>query len=172
MAGPVAKTPNFTPGSLVACQWGKKCKYVMVAPMIAPIICARIYSGTSPHGKSPLNASPNVTAGFKCAPLNCPTAYTLMATPNPHPNVMTIQPALYANDFFKFTLAQTPAPKIMSNAVPTTSPINAFMHHPSFQLDFALNHDEPTSSIAFHTRRACTTIDFRACTGLFSSFTL
>ncbi len=45
---------------------------------------------------SPITAKPSVTAGLRCAPLNCPTAKTATMTPMPQPNVMTIQPAFSA----------------------------------------------------------------------------
>ena len=37
-------------------------------------------------------AKPRVMAGFKCAPLMRPTAYTPIATASAQPVVMTIQP--------------------------------------------------------------------------------
>src|SRR2546430_2802872 len=67
----------------------------MVAPSHAPSSCAATYTGTLAHANLPMEARPMVTAGFKCAPLKLPTAYTATATPNAQPAVMTIHPAFW-----------------------------------------------------------------------------
>ena len=43
-----------------------------------------------------MTAKPSVTAGFRCAPLNCPTANTPAITPIAQPKVITIQPLFCA----------------------------------------------------------------------------
>src|SRR2546421_6270538 len=62
-----------------------------------------------------------VTAGFKCAPLNAPTAYTATATPNAHPAVMTIHPLFWPLVLLSTTLATTPSPRMINSMVPSTS---------------------------------------------------
>ena len=65
IAGPVANTANFAPGSGVTAQCGKYESQTRMAPRNAPIICAAIYPGTSAQGKLPIAASPIVTAGLR-----------------------------------------------------------------------------------------------------------
>ena len=60
--------------------------------MNAPTNSPAKYAGTSLHSVLPAIANPSVTAGFRCAPLNCPTTKTAVITAMPHPNVITIQP--------------------------------------------------------------------------------
>src|SRR5699024_10289139 len=90
--------------------------------MIAPIICATIYMGTSAHGNSRIAAKPNVTAGFKWASLIFPTAYTPRETASPHAIVMSTQPPFSASDLFISAPATTPPPKIIKIIVPINSP--------------------------------------------------
>src|SRR5467141_2426687 len=68
-----------------------------------------------------MKARPIVTAGFKCAPLKLPTAYTATVTPNAQPAVMTIQPAFWPLVLLSTTLATTPSPKMISSMVPSSS---------------------------------------------------
>src|SRR6266478_1184680 len=68
-----------------------------------------------------MEARPIVTAGFKCAPLKLPTAYTATATPNAQPAVMTIHPALWPLVLLSTTLATTPSPRMISSMVPSSS---------------------------------------------------
>src|SRR6266480_4937383 len=68
-----------------------------------------------------MEARPIVTAGFKCAPLNAPTAYTATATPNAHPAVMTIHPLFWPLVLLSTTLATTPSPRMINSMVPSTS---------------------------------------------------
>src|ERR687896_960746 len=89
--------------------------------MKAPTNSPARYSGTSPHSVLPWNANPSVTAGLLCAPLNCPTAKTEIATAMPQPNVMTIQPPFWAFDWLSSTPATTPLPNRIRIAVPITS---------------------------------------------------
>src|SRR3954469_16668142 len=79
------------------------------------------YFGTSPPSMFPLIHSPSVTAGFRCAPLNCPTQYTATMTAMPHPQVMTIHPEFWALEWFSNTAATTPSPKRIRIAVPIVS---------------------------------------------------
>ena len=69
----------------------------------------------------PAIAKPSVTAGFRCAPLNCATANTPTMTAMAQPNVMTIQPLFCALDWLSKTAATTPSPSRISSAVPITS---------------------------------------------------
>src|SRR5215207_9978644 len=89
--------------------------------MNAPTNSPPRYSGTSPQSVLPSSANPSVTAGFRCAPLNCPTANTAIATAMPHPNVMTIQPPFCALECASRTAATTPSPSRIRIAVPITS---------------------------------------------------
>src|SRR5213078_1096015 len=73
MAGAVQKTASLDDELSVTDQWGR-------------------YAGTEAQANLPMEARPIVTAGFKCAPLKVPTAYTATVTPNAQPAVMTIQP--------------------------------------------------------------------------------
>src|SRR5258707_1162940 len=68
-----------------------------------------------------MEARPMVTAGFKCAPLKAPTAYTAIATPNPQPAVMTIHPEFWPLVLLSTTLATTPSPRMINSMVPSTS---------------------------------------------------
>ena len=69
----------------------------------------------------PMEARPMVTAGFKCAPLKLPTAYTATVTPNPQPAVMTIHPAFWPLVLLSPTLATTPSPRMINSMVPSSS---------------------------------------------------
>src|SRR5919107_4573295 len=89
--------------------------------MNAPTNSPAKYSGTSPQSIVPATANPIVTAGFRCAPLNCPMANTATMTAMPHPNVMTIQPLFCPFDRFSSTQATTPLPSRIRSAVPITS---------------------------------------------------
>src|SRR3954463_5536461 len=89
--------------------------------MNAPTNSPAKYLGVSLQPVTPSSANPNVTAGFRCAPLNCPTANTAMATAMPHPHVMTIQPLFCALDCASSTAATTPSPSRIRIAVPMTS---------------------------------------------------
>ncbi len=89
--------------------------------MNAPTNSPARYSGTSPQSVVPSIASPSVTAGFRCAPLNWPTASTATMTPMPQPKVMTIHPAFSALDWLNSTPATTPLPSRIRSAVPITS---------------------------------------------------
>src|SRR5882724_6332911 len=71
-----------------------------------------------------MEARPMVTAGFKCAPLKAPTAYTATATPNAHPAVMTIHPLFWPLVLLSTTLATTPSPSMTNSMVPSTSARN------------------------------------------------
>src|SRR5207249_9804970 len=71
-----------------------------------------------------MEARPTVTAGFKCAPLKAPTAYTPTATPNAHPAVMTIHPLFWPLVLLSTTLATTPSPRMINSMVPSTSARN------------------------------------------------
>ena len=82
----------------------------------------------------PSIANPSVTAGFRCAPLNCPTANTPAITAMPQPNVMTIQPLFCPLDWVSSTQATTPLPSRIRSAVPITSAakiLNALSSPPS-----------------------------------------
>src|SRR3954452_5069251 len=79
------------------------------------------YLGTSAPSMLPLTQRPTVTAGFRWAPLNWPTAYTATMTAMPHPNVITIQPEFWALEWFSSTAATTPSPKRIRIAVPIVS---------------------------------------------------
>src|SRR5919202_2543952 len=79
------------------------------------------YFGTSPPSMFPLTHRPTVTAGFRWAPLNWPTAYTAIMTAMPHPKVMTIQPEFWAFEWFNRTAATTPSPMRIRMAVPIIS---------------------------------------------------
>src|SRR2546428_12037105 len=68
-----------------------------------------------------MEARPIVTAGFKCAPLKLPTAYTATVTPNAQPAVMTIHPAFWPLVLLSTTLATTPSPRMISSMVPSSS---------------------------------------------------
>src|SRR2546422_1362468 len=68
-----------------------------------------------------MEARPMVTAGFKCAPLKAPTAYTATATPNPQPAVMTIHPLFWPLVLVSTTLATTPSPRMINSMVPSSS---------------------------------------------------
>ena len=70
---------------------------------------------------SPVIANPSVTAGLRCAPLNCPTANTPVITAMPQPHVMTIQPLFWALEWLSSTPATTPLPSRIRSAVPITS---------------------------------------------------
>src|SRR6266571_1132920 len=96
----------------------------MVAPRNAPSICAAMWPGTEAHANLPMEARPIVTAGFKCAPLKAPTAYTATATPNAHPAVMTIHPLFWPLVLLSTTLATTPSPRMINSMVPSTSARN------------------------------------------------
>src|SRR5256886_1140972 len=93
----------------------------MVAPSHAPSSCAATYTGTLAHANLPMEARPMVTAGFKCAPLKLPTAYTATATPNAQPAVMTIHPAFWPLVLLSTTLATTPSPRMINSMVPSSS---------------------------------------------------
>src|SRR4029077_7425953 len=80
-----------------------------------------MYAGTEAQANLPMDARPMVTAGFRCAPLKAPTAYTATATPNPQPAVMTIHPAFWPLVLLSTTLATTPSPRMISSMVPSTS---------------------------------------------------
>src|SRR6266566_9681171 len=80
--------------------------------------------GTLAHANLPIEARPMVTAGFKCAPLNVPTAYTATVTPNPQPAVMTIHPAFWPFVLLSTTLATTPSPRMINSMVPSSSARN------------------------------------------------
>src|SRR5689334_12462368 len=99
----------------------------MVAPSIAPSSCATMYTGTADHSSLPMAASPIVTAGFRCAPLNVPTAYTASVTANAHPAVMTIQPLFCPFVLLSTTFATTPSPRMISSMVPSSSARNGDM---------------------------------------------
>src|SRR3712207_6088557 len=66
-------------------------------------------------------ARPSVSAGFRCAPLNGPTANAAMATAMPQPHAMTIQPLFCALEKFSSVAATTPPPNRIRIAVPITS---------------------------------------------------
>src|SRR2546430_4624181 len=83
-----------------------------------------MYPGTEVHANLPIAARPMVTAGFRCAPLKLPTAYTATATPKAQPAVMTIQPAFWPLVLLSTTLATTPSPKMISSMVPNSSARN------------------------------------------------
>src|SRR5260370_35167059 len=68
-----------------------------------------------------MEARPMVTAGFKCAPLKLPTAYTATVTPNAQPAVMTIHPAFWPLVLVSTTLATTPSPRTINSMVPSSS---------------------------------------------------
>src|SRR2546422_3150996 len=68
-----------------------------------------------------MEARPMVTAGFKCAPLKAPTAYTAIVTPNAQPAVITIQPAFWPLVLLSTTLATTPSPSVTNSMVPSSS---------------------------------------------------
>ncbi|COS86343.1 Uncharacterised protein [Streptococcus pneumoniae] len=80
-----------------------------------------MYPGTCAQLNPPSIANAIVTAGFKCAPENLPTANAPIATAKPHPVAITIQSALLPALRFKLTLAQTPPPKSIRMAVPKNS---------------------------------------------------
>ena len=65
--------------------------------------------------------NPIVTAGFRCAPLNCPTAKAPVMTARPQPNVITTQPPFWPFDWASSTHATTPLPSKIRSAVPMTS---------------------------------------------------
>src|ERR687897_98960 len=121
MAGAVLKQASFRPGSSVSLQWSRYASHTSVAPMNAPTNSPAQYSGTSPQSMLPATASPSVTAGLRCAPLNWLTANTATMTAMPHPNVMTIQPEFCPLDRFSSTHATTPLPSKIRSAVPITS---------------------------------------------------
>ena len=89
--------------------------------MNAPTNSPAKYSGTSLHSMLPSIANPRVTAGFRCAPLNCPTANAPAITAMPQPNVITIQPLFWPFDSLNSTQATTPFPSRIRIAVPITS---------------------------------------------------
>src|SRR2546421_1923351 len=93
----------------------------MVAPSHAPSSCAATYTGTLAHANLPIAARPMVTAGFRCAPLKLPTAYTATATPKAQPAVMTIHPAFWPLVLLSTTLATTPSPRMINSMVPSSS---------------------------------------------------
>src|SRR3989449_9314933 len=68
-----------------------------------------------------MEARPMVAAGFKCAPLKAPTAYTATATPNPQPAVMTIHPAFWPLVLLSTSMATTTSPSMINSMVPSTS---------------------------------------------------
>ena len=70
-----------------------------------------------------MEASASVIAGFRCAPLTRPTAYTATITATAHPKVMTIHPLPSPFDRASSTLATTPSPNKMSMAVPIASAV-------------------------------------------------
>src|SRR3954447_17060612 len=121
IAGAVQNTASFSPGSSVSFQWLLYAAHTSVAPMNAPQNSPARYFGTSPQSVLPMTANPSVTAGFRCAPLNCATANTAIATAMPQPNVMTIQPLFWALEWFSSTAATTPSPSRIRIAVPMTS---------------------------------------------------
>ena len=89
--------------------------------MNAPTNSPAKYSGTSLPSMSPAIQNPTVTAGFRCAPLNWPTANAPVITAMPQPKVMTIQPLFCPFDRFSSTQATTPLPSRIRSAVPITS---------------------------------------------------
>src|SRR5687768_3811302 len=89
--------------------------------MKAPIISPTMYHGTRSQPTEPMAAKPMVTAGFRCAPVNDPMAYTPTATASAQPVVMTIQPAFCALDLVRRTPATTPSPRMIRSPVPTIS---------------------------------------------------
>ena len=131
IAGAVLKQASFRPGSSVSRQWSRYASHTSVAPMNAPTNSPAKYSGTSPHSVLPSIANPNVTAGFRCAPLNWPTANTPTMTAMPQPNVMTIQPEFWPFDRFSSTHATTPLPSRIRSAVPITSAPKMLKHRAS-----------------------------------------
>ncbi len=100
----------------------------MNAPIIAPSICAAMYAGTSDQLNLPRNASAMVTAGFKCAPLEDALINTPVNTAIAQPIVITIQPLLNPFVLLSTTLATTPSPRIISIAVPISSPVKGVIH--------------------------------------------
>src|SRR5688572_30929813 len=88
--------------------------------MNAPTNSPPKYAGTSLHSVLPIVANPSVTAGFRCAPENCPTANTAIATAIPQPNVITIQPLFCAFECANKVAATTPSPNRIRIAVPIT----------------------------------------------------
>ena len=89
--------------------------------MNAPTNSPAKYSGTWSHSILPSIANPSVTAGFRCAPLNCPTANAPTITAIPQPNVITIQPLFCPLDSLNNTHATTPLPSRIRSAVPIVS---------------------------------------------------
>src|SRR6266850_6363851 len=88
--------------------------------------------GTEAQANLPMDARPIVTAGFKCAPLKLPTAYTAIVTANAQPAVMTIQPAFWPLVLLRTTLATTPSPRMTSSMVPSSSARNGDMERRSY----------------------------------------
>ena len=121
IAGAVQNTASFRPGSSVSRQCDRYESHTSVAPIIAPANSPTKYLGTSLHSVLPITANPNVTAGLRCAPLNCPTAKTPTITPIAQPQVITIQPEFSALDLLSRTAATTPSPNRIRSAVPIAS---------------------------------------------------
>src|ERR1051325_491265 len=67
-------------------------------------------------------------AGLRCASLSEAEATTPTKTASAQPSVMTIQPELFPLVPLSSTLATTPSPNRISNAVPINSPRNGFMN--------------------------------------------
>ena len=72
-------------------------------------------------------ANPNVTIGFKCAPLIGPATTTPTKTANAHAVVITIHPELFPLVSLSTTFATTPLPHSIVSLVPMISAINGVM---------------------------------------------
>src|SRR5699024_7491918 len=106
--------------------------------MREPIICPLMYAGTFDQGKSPIEANPKVTAGFKCASDTVPETNIPIVTASPHPTVITIQPASSAFDHLSKTPPTTPTPNITNTIVPKSSAKNSLICIPPFSKNIVI----------------------------------
>src|ERR1035437_3745728 len=118
IAGEVPKQANFTSGSGVTAQCGRKFNQTNTAPAMAPSNCATAKGARSE--KSPVfTAKPRVTAGLRCAS-GLPQAMavnTPVITAKAHPAVIATQPAPSALLRLRSTLATAPLPIRMRTMV-------------------------------------------------------
>src|SRR5699024_12451375 len=118
--------------------------------MREPIICPLMYAGTFDQGKSPIEANPKVTAGFKCASDTVPETNIPIVTASPHPTVITIQPASSAFDHLSKTPPTTPTPNVTNTIEPKSSAKNSLICIPPFSYNIVITQKKTHTLIFIH----------------------